>query len=138
MLKSGRGPLARIESLIEAWRIFEPNRVLFGMTLTQFQAVVKPAYDVRAELADLAKRTRGTRARKKDIDIDVGDAAQNIVHAIKAEPALGENSAVYVAAGYTRKSDRYVSRKRARKSSVPPAPEGDLKQDAKPAKPEVR
>jgi hypothetical protein len=65
------GPSVPIEvqrRIVAPWRTYDSNRVLFGMTLTQFEATAQPAYDRRAELANLAKRTRVTRARKKDID----------------------------------------------------------------------
>lgn len=131
MLKAGKGPLARAESLIEAWRTFAPDQILFGMSLPQFQAVTKSGYEVRDELADLGKRTRGTRARKRDIDLAISDATQNAIHAIKAEPALGENCPMYAALGYTRRNDRYASRRRARKPvEVIAAPNGGVKQDA--------
>jgi hypothetical protein len=130
MLKPTNDPIGRAESLIEAWRTTEPTRSFYGLSLDGYLAAVQPVYDVDEEIADLAKRTRAAKARRKDLRIVISDLTQNVVHAVKADPAVGENSPMYAAMGYVRKSDRYGSRRRQRAAVAPGASESDVKPES--------
>ncbi len=127
MLKSTKGPLGRVETLVEAWRTAEPKRSFYGLTLEAYQAAVKPAYDVDEEIADLEKLTRAAKAKRQDLRIVISDLTQNVIHAVKADPAVGENSPMYAAMGYVRKNDRYGSRRRQRAPTGSGTTEGDPK-----------
>jgi len=127
MLKSTKDSLGRSDSLIEAWRTTQSGRSFYGYTLETYLAAVKPAYDVEEEIADLEKLTRAAKAKRRDLRIALSDLTQNIVHAVKADPAVGENSPMYAAMGYVRKNERYGSRRRLRAAVAPTAPEGDSK-----------
>lgn len=41
------------------------------------------------------------------------ELTRNVVHAVKADPAVGENSLLYAAMGYVRRADRTNGRKRS-------------------------
>ena len=118
MLKPSKDALGRADSLIEAWRTTQSGRSFYGHTLESYQAAVKPAYDIDQEIADLEKLTRAAKARRRDLRIAVADLTQNVVHAVKADPAVGENSPMYAAMGYVRKNERYGSRRRSRALAV--------------------
>ena len=132
MPKQSKDPVTRINTLLESWRTMEPGRTFYGHTLPQFETAVQPVFAVREEGAELAKRVRANAAQRKDVDVAAIDLIRNIVHAVKADPAVGENSLLYAAMGYVRRADRSGSRKRGRTPVVAP-PEGDTtaaKQDA--------
>ncbi|MEJ1966657.1 MAG: hypothetical protein WDO56_35990 [Gammaproteobacteria bacterium] len=126
MLKQSKDPVGRVNTLVESWRTQEPNRTFYGHTLPQFVAAVQPVFAVREEGAELAKRVRANSAKRRDVDVAALDLVRNIVHAVKADPAVGEDSLLYAAMGYVRKTDRSGGRKRARPAVVA-APEGDAK-----------
>ena len=130
MLKSIRDPVDKANSLIEAWRTTQPTRSFYGLTLEAYQAAVKPVHDVDEEIADLEKRTRAAKAKRNDLRLMVTDLTQNVVHAVKADPAVGENSPMYAAMGYVRKNDRYGSRRRSRAPVAPATPESDGKSES--------
>jgi len=127
MLKSTKGPMGRVDTLIESWRTAEPKRSFYGLTLEAYQAAVKPAYDMIEELADLEKLTRAAKAKRKDLHLAVTDLTQNVILAVKADPAVGENSPMYAAMGYVRKNERYGARRRQRTPAAPAPTEGDVK-----------
>ena len=108
----------------------EPNRSFYGHTLETYQAAVKPGYDVIEELADLETLTRATKAKRKDLHLAVSDLTQNVIHAVKADPAVGENSPMYAALGYVRKHDRYGARRRRRPAVAPAPTQGDVEPEA--------
>jgi hypothetical protein len=126
MSKQSKDPVVRIKTLIESWRTQEPNRPFYGHTLPQFEAAVEPVFAVREEGADLAKRVRANSAKRKDVDAAALDLAAKIIHAVKADPEVGEDSVLYATLGYVRKAERYGSRRRLRTPVVAP-PEGDAK-----------
>jgi hypothetical protein len=127
MIKQSKDPVGRINTLVESWRTQEPNRSFYGHTLAQFQAAVQPVFAVREEGAELAKRVRANSARRKDVDVAALDLIRNIVHAVKADPAVGEDGVLYATLGYVRKADRYGGRRRLRPAMVAP-PVGDAMQ----------
>lgn len=88
---------------------------------------VSPSNSAADEIAGLDKMQRAARAKRKDLRLAAADLTQNVVHAVKADPALGENSTMYAALGYVRKSDRYPRRRRVQVSSASLPTEGDTK-----------
>ena len=126
MLKQSKDPIGRINTLVESWRTQEPNRSFYGLTLPQFETAVQPVFAVREEGAELAKRVRANSAKRKDVDVAALDLVRNIVHSVKADPQVGEDSLLYAAMGYVRKTDRSGSRKRVR-APVGASLEGDAK-----------
>jgi hypothetical protein len=126
MPRKSRDPVRRINTLIECWRTQQPDRSFYGYSLPQFEAAVADVFAVRAEGAELAKRTVANSARRKDVDAAAAALFRNIVHAVKADPQVGEDSPMYAAMGYVRKNDQRVGRRRSHAPVVPP-PEGDTK-----------
>jgi hypothetical protein len=126
MSRQSKDAVSRISTLVESWRTQDPNRSFYGHTLPQFQTAVQPVFAVREEGAELAKRTRANAARRKDVDAVAHALVRNIVHSIKADPEVGEDSVLYATMGYVRKADKRVGRKRARPPIGVPS-EGDAK-----------
>src|SRR5262245_51528243 len=119
--------IGRINTLVESWRTQESNRTFYGLTLPQFETAVQPVFAVRDEGAELAKRVRANSAKRKDVDVAASDLIAKIIHSVKADPQVGEDSVMYATLGYVRKADRYGSRKRLRTPAAAIPPEGDPK-----------
>ena len=105
----GPGPTQsrlKMEQILNAWKTLAPEKSFAGMTLDQFQAKAKPAQDATALLEEIDderlevinRRDAGFRSFFADAD--------RVVNAVRADPDEGEDSALYEAMGYTRKSDR--------------------------------
>lgn len=88
MTKRPTGVIGRVNTLKEAWRTQEPNRVFYGLTRPQFEAAVQPVFAVREEGADLSKRVRANLATRKDADAAATDLVGNIIHSVKADPQV--------------------------------------------------
>jgi hypothetical protein len=89
------------------------------MTLAQFKAKVQPTFDTRAAIATLeAQMTSGLDARDSADTVTL-QTNQLVVNAVKGDPAHGEDSDLYEAMGYVRKSARKSGL--TRKSNATPA-----------------
>jgi hypothetical protein len=121
-----KDPVSKINTLIECWRTQERDRTFYGHSLPQYEAAVAEVFAVRTEGADLEKRTRANSARRKDVDAAALALTRNIVHALKADPELGDDSVMYATLGYVRKTDQRPGRRR-RRAQAPPPQQGDTK-----------
>jgi hypothetical protein len=107
-------PLESIGSVGDAWGSVSPLKSFFGMTLEQYREAVKPVYDLRAEIAETEKRLKSLKAKRKDAEAAALQLSRNVVQAVKADPTEGENSPLYAAMGYVRRSERSSGLTRAR------------------------
>jgi hypothetical protein len=92
--------------IINAWSTLAPTASFGGMTLAQYKAKVQPTFDTRSAIAVIeAQRTSALDARD---DADAATVPVNllVVNAVKGDPAHGEDSDLYEAMGYVRKSAR--------------------------------
>ncbi len=121
MLKISK-PLTSIGAVADGWSSVSPEKQFFGLTLDQYRAAVKPCYDIRAEIVEVQKRLKSLIAKRKDADAAAIQLTKNVVHAVKADPAEGENSPLYAAMGYVRASDRSSGLTRARVPTSPAPP----------------
>lgn len=97
---------ARLDNLFESWEEIAPTAVLFGMTLTQAKAKVKPSLETRATIKQLDKQRKVAQVERDVADVSSLAFVQDVVNAVKGDPNFGEDSALYAALGYVRKSDR--------------------------------
>jgi hypothetical protein len=122
MLNSSRVILP-VLTVDDAWSSVRSEKSFFGMTRDQYhEAAVKPALSVRAEITEAEKRLKSLIAKRKDVDAAAIRLARNIVQAVKADPTEGENSPLYAAMGYVRRSERSSGLTRVR-AAAPVAPE---------------
>ncbi len=110
--KSPAEIFAQIRDAIGAWEEFAPEAVFYGLTLAQFRAVARPSLRTRTEIENLNRRLRRTIQRRVVADARTMRLVQGVVSSVKGDPDHGEDSALYAAMGYVRKSAR---RKRRRK-----------------------
>lgn len=108
----------KINQSISAWKTLRPAKSFAGMTLDQFTAKVKPALDARVTVAALEDQLSAAINARSDADKASLATIALVVNAVKGDPEEGEDSALYEALGYVRKSERKSGLKRNRK----PAP----------------
>ena len=96
----------KIQTVITAWDNLAPGATFAGMTLAKFKALVQPSLDARDEVASLESQRPVSLNKRAAADQDTNDTIQMVVNAVKGDPDHGEDSALYAAMGYVRKSDR--------------------------------
>lgn len=105
-MKNGARKLKKINHIITAWETLAPTATFGGQTLAQFKAKVQPVFDQQEKLSALD--AQWTEAQQQQaVMLNAGHAAALLaVNGVKGDPAHGENSPLYAAMGYVRKSDR--------------------------------
>ena len=76
------------------------------MTLARFKAAVQPSLAARDEVASLDGQRPVSLNKRAAADQDSNDTMLMVVNAVKGDPDHGEDSALYAAMGYVRKSER--------------------------------
>jgi hypothetical protein len=110
----------KMERILNAWATLAPGKAFGGMTLEQFQAIAQPAQAARQRIETLEDQITQAQAARDDADEEFLAKAQLVVNGVLADPNEGEDSALYEAMGYTRKSERKSGL--TRKSNKPPTP----------------
>lgn len=109
----------KLNQIIKSWTRFAPGKTFGGMTLAQFKDKVKPSLDSREVIASLESDRESEQANRDTADMASLFAASLVVNSIKGDPEHGEDSPLYEAVGYVRKSARKTGIKRGKKTSVP-------------------
>lgn len=76
------------------------------MTLAQFKTKVQPSFDARAQITTLQEQVTSAQDKRDDADKTTVSAMQLVVNAVKGDPNYGDDSDLYDAMGYVRKSAR--------------------------------
>jgi len=92
--------------LINAWTTLAPTATFAGMTLAQYTAKVQPTFDTRSAIDKLNAQTTSALDARDTADGLTTQTNQLVVNAVKGDPAHGEDSDLYEAMGYVRKSAR--------------------------------
>ena len=96
----------KLEQVITAWETVAREERFAEMTLEEFKAKAQPLLDVQARLAHLENQVTETMLRLKTASREGGTLATYIVNSVKGHPNHGEDSPLYGAMGYVRRSDR--------------------------------
>ena len=96
----------KIQTVITAWDSFASGATFAGMTLARFKAAVQPSLAARDEVASLDGQRPVSLNKRAAADQDSNDTMLMVVNAVKGDPDHGEDSALYAAMGYVRKSER--------------------------------
>ena len=104
-----------------AWKKYAAAATFGSMTEAQFEAKIKPSYDIRSQISDLE-----TQITQLIIDRDAADAVTNkanatVVKGIVGDVNYGDDSDLYGACGYVRKSDRASGLTRKNAAAKPAA-----------------
>lgn len=108
----------KINDLIKAWTRFAPGKTFGGMTLAEFKDRVKPSLDSRDVLDQLQSDIDTEQTNRDTADMASLFAASLVVNSVKGDPEHGEDSPLYEAIGYIRKSARKTGVKRTKKIAV--------------------
>ena len=96
----------KIQTVISAWETLKPAKSYAGLTLAQFKDKVKPSFDARTAIVTLENQMSAAQNQRENADKSSLGATQLVVNAVKGDPEDGEDSELYEAMGYVRKSER--------------------------------
>ncbi|MEN9575249.1 MAG: hypothetical protein RL514_3104 [Verrucomicrobiota bacterium] len=108
-----------LAKLVKAWKENAAEKQFAGMTLAQFEAKVKPSFDARDAVAGLEAKLVTALNTREDADKLSVPEAQLVVNSVKGDPNFGEDSSLYEAMGYVRKSERKSGLKKGKKPTPP-------------------
>jgi len=91
---------AKAERFASAWSRFFPEKTFSGLRLEEFRQTFKPGREVRARLAELASERKHLVFLRRKHDAETRPIFLRVVHAVRADPEVGEDSAMYGAMGY--------------------------------------
>ena len=99
-----------------AWDEKAKTKSFGGMTLDQYKAKVKPSADAREAIKKLEIQMTAAIDERDDADKATLEANNLVVKGVVGDPAFGEDSALYEAMGYVRKSERKTGLTRKKKA----------------------
>ena len=117
MPNNPEGFKSKLDTVIAAWEERAPEASFGGMTLQRFKDAVKPSYDAREKIADGERMIEDGTNERDDADLVSNDKMLLVVNAVKGDPNFGENSDLYEAMGYVRKSERRSGLTRKKKTA---------------------
>lgn len=122
MASSPKDTGALLKAISDAWEKLAPAKKFAEMTLAEFKAKVQPSFDARTAIDALDTQMLKAIDDRDDADKVSVPAAQLVVNSVKGDPAYGDDSALYEAMGYVRKSERKSGLTKAKKTlPAPPA-----------------
>ncbi|HEX8736521.1 MAG TPA: hypothetical protein VF721_14420 [Pyrinomonadaceae bacterium] len=111
----------RYNRILNAWRTLAPDKSFGGMTLAQFEAQVEKSNIPRARLIALEDEIKQEQTNRETNDAVTIKTCDFVVKSVVADPEFGDDSALYEAMGYVRKSERKSGLTR-KKSDLKPKP----------------
>lgn len=111
-----------ITDITNAWTSLAPAATFAGMTLAQFTAAVKPSLDARTAITGLEEQMRGAMTTRDRADVTTDGINQKVVKAVVGDVNYGDDSALYEAMGYIRKSQRKTGLSRKSKTATAKTP----------------
>lgn len=105
--------------MIDAWSDLAEDKKFANMTLEEFRTRVKPSLDTRQTLKTLKDSQIDALTTRSQSDEESMKTLLLVVNSIKGDPSEGEDSALYKACGYVRKSERKSGLSRKTKTAQP-------------------
>ncbi|HTQ29997.1 MAG TPA: hypothetical protein VMI53_02205 [Opitutaceae bacterium] len=115
--------LKKISAVTAAWQTLRPAKSFGGMTLDQFKSKIQPSLDARAAVTTIENQLIAAQDQRDAADALSLAAVQLVVAGVRGDPSEGENSELYEAMGYVRKSERASGLHRQGQPN-PPTPGG--------------
>ena len=110
----------KLSKLVAAWQEHGPDKLFGGMTLAEFKTKVQPSFDARDAIAAADRQMKDAQNRRTDSDVVTQRLVQLVINSIKGDPTVGDDSSLYEAAGYVRKSERKSGLRRGSKTTAQP------------------
>ena len=89
-----------------AWKKYAPTATFGGMTEAQYEAAVKPSYDVRSQISDHETAIAQLIPDRDLLDVPTNKINQKVIKGIVGDVNYGDDSDLYGACGYIRKSEQ--------------------------------
>lgn len=112
---------ARINAIEEAWAANAPDATFGKMTLEQFKARVQPSRDAREKVGQLQSELEAALVERDTADGASLAACDDAVKGVVGDPDFGDDSALYGAMGYVRKSERKTGLTRKKTVAASPS-----------------
>ena len=96
----------RLTTIVDAWTNLRPTKSFAGMTLAEFELAMAPSIEARHQLRDALALVAKAIVDRDNADRQTMPTLRRVVAAVVADETEGDDSALYAAMGYVRKSDR--------------------------------
>ena len=96
----------RYQKIEDAWATLAPTAIFGGMTLEQFRGRIKPSKNTRLDVGRIEDQLKAALVAREDADNRTLSDCDLVVKGVVGDPAFGDDSALYEAMGYIRKSER--------------------------------
>lgn len=96
----------KLKVVTGAWEDLAPEKSFGGMTLEQFKEAIKPSWKAREDVKTYEIALMAAQDQRDDADKESRRLMQLVVNGVKGDPSVGEDSGLYEAMGYVRKSER--------------------------------
>lgn len=113
----------KMMKVLTAWKTLAAAKTFGGMTLVDYETFVNNSLAPRKQLEVLDDEMMQQQALRDNQDAVTMSKIELIVAGVIADPTEGNNSALYEAMGYIRKSERKsgLTRKKVKPTPVPPS-----------------
>ena len=118
-IKTPKKTSEKIKTVIDAWSDLAQDKKFALMTLEEFKQRIKPSLETRLSLKTLKDTQIDALTTRYQSDEESMKTLLLVVNAIKGDPTEGEDSALYKACGYVRKSERKSGLTRKSKTAQP-------------------
>jgi predicted glycosyltransferase len=108
--------------ILNAWKTLAPDKTFGGMTLAQFEAQIAKSNAPRVKIESLDDELKQEQANRETEDTQTLKACDTVVKNVVADPTFGDDSALYEAMGYVRKSNRKSGLTRKKTKNEPGNP----------------
>ncbi len=97
---------ADTNAILKAWGALAPAATFGGMTLAQYTAKVQPSLDARGQISTRETEIKSWADKRDDADVNTVTANAAAIKGIVGDVNYGDNSDLYEACGYIRKSEK--------------------------------
>ena len=118
MAQTPKDVLAEINTFTQAWSDLAPTASFAGLTLDQYKAKVKASLDARDEIDQLNNKLTSAQDKRDAADVIASGIKQKVVKAVVGDVNYGDDSDLYDAMGYVRKSAKKSGLKRSNKANA--------------------
>ena len=118
MAAAPKNVLNEITKITTAWKNLADTAKFAGLTLEEFKTKVKPSLDARELIDKLNNQLTAAIDQRDNADAVSAATCQKVVKGVVGDPEYGDDSDLYDAFGYVRKSERKSGLKRTRKTST--------------------
>jgi hypothetical protein len=106
MADAPKNTVQTTDAIKAAWKKYAAAATFAGMTEAQYETKVKPSYDIRGQIADLEQQVAQLIRDRDATDVITDKTNQSVIKGIVGDVNYGDDSDLYGACGYVRKSER--------------------------------